>query len=533
MPLFASLSKTEAFSDAQDPSSKQPGFPPTAVQFYSTKSIDLTSNSIKKYQSQSSSFAPLSYDAVTIQTSIADAITADASSTRNPPTKTNAGSGSSADSNANPNLGVWNCRINQGSSTPSELLKACLPSMNDLPTFILTLDLDEQNLNLVHPIMSTMLSNIIDYCTSIENGNGKVKDAENSNDTNSNENEFPVVPQGTTNLAQLKSTIFGKAPLDDSDGDGGDDSAQQVETGVNVNGPASSPISVNLIICGIFTKKKDVTYREKQAANLVSYHLQKFASALNCTLCFVRDEGIQEDSEDGVSGDAAVNSDGNGEIENGAGDRPGGAFRPRGMTVIEFGRSLKMVCVSAAWDEAVDADVDGFGVGGGDATEMGGEVQQLQQEQEQDGQQPSHYGPYDYDVDLINSVLLRGAGCPGVWNANTDSLWVALPPMSAADKEKLENNSTAGEQNAKARNGDQEWLGKLADSVNAYVGNSGGASDGKSVKSSMDQTVRTTRTSANGTVVTKKKVARKKPTASGDKKDSQDVQDFFAGLLNK
>jgi hypothetical protein len=228
-----------------------------------------------------------------------------------------------------------------------------------------------------------------------------------------------------------------------------------------------------------------------------------------------------------------VNSDGNGEIENGAGDRPGGAFRPRGMTVIEFGRSLKMVCVSAAWDEAVDADVDGFGVGGGDATEMGGEVQQLQQEQEQDGQQPSHYGPYDYDVDLINSVLLRGAGCPGVWNANTDSLWVALPPMSAADKEKLENNSTAGEQNAKARNGDQEWLGKLADSVNAYVGNSGGASDGKSVKSSMDQTVRTTRTSANGTVVTKKKVARKKPTASGDKKDSQDVQDFFAGLLNK
>jgi hypothetical protein len=168
-------------------------------------------------------------------------------------------------------------------------------------------------------------------------------------------------------------------------------------------------------------------------------------------------------------------------------------------------------------------------------------------------QQPSFYGPFDYDVDLINSVLLRGAGCPGVWNANTDSLWVALSSSSTSSSstsllsssdlqvastviagEKQDVNNVAKSSNFV--NGDQEWLEKLAESVNVYGSaiSSSATSEGKSIKSSTDQTVRTTRTSANNTVVTKKKVVKKKPSGSSDKKeDSQDVQDFFAGLLNK
>jgi hypothetical protein len=303
---------------------------------------------------------------------------------------------------------------------------------------------------------------------------------------------------------------------------------------------SNHPMSINLIICGIFTQKKELTYREKQAANLVSYHLQKYASDLNCTLCFLTDDG----SSNGVdsNGNGGGEKDESGEDATGKdpmNQKAGDAFRPKGMTVAEFGKKLRKVCVSASGVDTDQELEEGEGIVNVGSTDAGDGVEealghhQRQDEQEYDGQQPSYYGPYDYDIDLINSVLLRGAGCPGVWNANTDNLWVALPPStsspSAAEKEDSDVSKKSGK-------GDQEWLAKLADSVNAYVGSSSGgaAGDGKSVRSSMDQTVRTTRTSANNTVVTKKKVARKKPTgSSGDKKDSQDVQDFFAGLLNK
>jgi hypothetical protein len=213
-------------------------------------------------------------------------------------------------------------------------------------------------------------------------------------------------------------------------------------------------------------------------------------------------------------------------------------FRPKGLSVVEFAKSICNVYHgddSGAGETGQD-DLNALDVNVTSSSNNGWH------------QQPSFYVPFDYDVDLINSVLLRGAGCPGVWNANTDSLWVALPlppssssspsasllPLSPLQNDNsVENHATKSSNLAK---GDQEWLEKLAESVNLYAGTtSGGASEGKSVKSSMDQTIRTTRTSANNTVATKKKVVKKKPSATGDKKggDSQDVQDFFAGLLNK
>ncbi len=421
--------------------------------------------------------------------------------------------------------------------------------------------------------MASMLSNVLEYCTFVETGAGgtgtgagtaEEDDDDEEEESNSKskltyrEHELSSVSQGTTNLSQLKSTIFGKAPLDGSDGDENKIDYDPNHGGVS-SSSSSSLISINLIICGIFGKKKEVTYREKQAANLVSYHLQKYASALNCSLYFLREDGKpkHEKGDGHEEGDEEDEGGGGRGDEENINERPGDAFRPRGMTVLEFGRNLKKMCVSDSWDDVgtfesdadLDVDVDGYSAAirndvrpqrlhGSGAESAPGPGQQ----------QPSHYGPYDYDVDLINSVLLRGAGCPGVWNANTDSLWVALP-SSSTDKDKVGgdegSHSKTGEEangakaNANNNAGDQEWLTKLADSVNAYVGSSsmggGSGSDGKSVRSSMDQTVRTNRTSANGTVVTKKKVARKKPAggASGDKKDSQDVQDFFAGLLNK
>ena len=621
MPLFASLAKTEAFSNQQNAKSmsmSQPGFPPTAVQFYSTKSIDLTSNSITRdgndnandendhnhdktsTSTSAPSFAPLTYQAVTIDTSTSASVSVSASTGRND--KNDGDTDSSGYSN--PNLGIWNCKIhnanvsvdtndstnmndnmNDNANTnmmPSELLKACLPTMNKIPTFILTLDLDEANLDQVHPIMSTMLKNIIAYCSAIlERENNRVKassthnDGDNNGNGNSNgngnrngngseekEEKFNSIqdilseteslpPQGTTNLIQLKTCIFGKAPLDESSFP---HTIQELELdsegSYSHSNSHSRSFNVNIIICGIFSQKTDVTatYREKQAINLLSYHLQKYAADLNCSLCFLKHkdrdnhkDGMGDDDDDDdahrddddAHNDVEGNNDGDGK---GNSDQGGGnAYRPSGMSVLELGKTLYNICHFASGNDASENDDNDNDAG---TSTTGGDDDVADEElakQPRSHSQPSHYGPYDYDIDLINSVLLRGAGCPGVWNANTDSLWVALPPSSlssspspspALGQSKIDSKTVESK-------ADQEWLSKLADSVSAYVGG-GSGSDGKSIRSNMDQTVRTTRTSSNNTVVTKKKVARKKPASdSGDKKDSQDVQDFFAGLLNK
>ena len=574
MPLFASLSKTKAFSETVGKSNKQgtssssPAFPPTAIQFYSTKSIDLQHQSIINHahattgtsgngaSTTENKFAPLTYHTSTI------AHSSNAANT----TSTN-----TTEANANnrtidnPDLALWNCHIQPDSQTPSELLKACHShpasctssknknsNSNCIPTFLLTLDLDSHNsesgLGSIQPIVKSMLQNIILYCRSI------------ANSTNVGSGSAAGTGNGT-HLKTLESTIFGKAPLSEEN-----DTKGQYTPAENTTAAVAAPttssekeiraaanVQVNIVICGIMAAKQDegTSYREKQAVNLISYHLQKFSSEINCTLCFMRDHDSSDDH--GENGNSNNNDDKdhiNKDAEKGKGEMKVDAFRPKGLSLVEFSKALRRLCVADSEQEGGDDDDNDDEVEDGEVGGGNGDVGQGQNEgegadsslsgqhQQHQHQQPSIYAPFDYDVDLINSVLLRGAGCPGVWNANTDSLWVALPQTSASGSSNMESNTAATATNANGAlavsDGDQEWLGKLAESVSAYVGNSGGSgSDGKSIRSSMDQTTRTTRTSANNTVATKKKVVRKKPSATGDKKeDSKDVHDFFAELLN-
>ena len=594
MPLFASLSKTKAFSETvgkskQGTSSSSPAFPPTAIQFYSTKSIDLQRQSIINHANGSTSgtsgtrstgasfteyqFAPLTYHTSTIA-----AHSSNAANTANNNNNNNTNTTEQANANNrtvdNPDLALWNCHIKPDSQTPSELLKACHPctstknknsNSNCIPTFLLTLDLDSHNsesgLGSIQPIVKSMLQNIILYCRSIANS---------SNSSNMGSGTGTGTGTGSgTHLKTLESTIFGKAPLsEENDAKGlytlaeNTTSAPTSSTEKEIRAAANVNVQVNIVICGIMAAKQDegTSYREKQAVNLISYHLQKFASEINCTLCFMRDhDSIGDDDDDGENGNnnddkdninkGARNQGGGGDTEKERGEMKVDAFRPKGLSLVEFSKALRRLCVADFEqeggdddddDEDEDGDVGGDNgdVGQGQNEGEGADDSLSGQHQQHQHQQPSIYAPFDYDVDLINSVLLRGAGCPGVWNANTDSLWVALPPTSAPGSSNMESNAAATATNASdalaVSDGDQEWLGKLAESVSAYVGNSGGSgSDGKSIRSSMDQTTRTTRTSANNTVATKKKVVRKKPSATGDKKeDSKDVHDFFAELLN-
>jgi hypothetical protein len=66
------------------------------------------------------------------------------------------------------------------------------------------------------------------------------------------------------------------------------------------------------------------------------------------------------------------------------------------------------------------------------------------------------YGPGKQQDDLIETVLLRNAHCPGNWEASTDSLWKALPVATGTGEDTVATNETKG---------DDSWLTALRDSV--------------------------------------------------------------------
>ncbi|GFH55110.1 hypothetical protein CTEN210_11586 [Chaetoceros tenuissimus] len=371
-------------------------------------------------------------------------------------------------------LGIWNCHCQIENSLPMKLCQEITGQV----LFLCTVDLD--CLNDLQSILHSMLENIKGYV------------AASSHDSS------PEGSSGSTLLSQLKQCTFGKAPLEES-----------MDNLWNIPVKDGQDANVNIcILCMLPKGNKEITYRDKQAINLISYHLQKYCSEINCTLAYL--EPIQK----------VVEGDNEQEDESKV-ERKGDAFLPKGLTMKEFMKEIHSLCLGSNKEGENDQDITSQT-----------EDQQEEGENDQDSStlhtQVSIFRPYEYDVDLINSVLLRGAGCPGVWNANTDSLWNALPPTHQEKSDKVMD--TVSEE---ASNGDHEWLQKLADSVSAYVGAAGSGKDDKSVRSTMDQTIKTTRTTA--TAATKKKVIRKKPRPSGgsEKEDNKDVQDFFAGLLNK
>lgn len=458
MALFASLAKTEAFSELQDSSKHNPAYPTTAVQLYGSRCIHFLSDSIlstdcenSKSQHQRKIYETLTYQAIQVQdTSLAiDDMKQD---------------------HSRPNFGVWDCQIQPTNNTnlPTQILQSVL--RGSIPTFILVLNLDDPPS--VYPHLTSMIDTIIGYSTSIE--------------------EHSPSNDGTTDLLSLHSVKFGKAPLNRQN-----DMENNQETDKDI-----PKRHLKIVICGILSKysPKDATYKEKQAMNLLSYHLQKYASDINCSLCFVNSSPTEEEEEENDEQDSdhlEVRSD---------------ALRPKGMSVQELCQILKRICS----DESTTR--------GKESMDNDDAVLKEDDMEKDSNDNTAIYYPFEYDVDLINSVLLRGAGCPGVWNANTDDLWVALPPptlTSVKDASAIDPNTSVNEK----RGGDEEWLTKLADSVNAHVGAVGGT-DASSILSPTGMSV----SASNGTTpkVTKKRVVKKKP--SGDKGD---VQDFFASLINK
>lgn len=162
---------------------------------------------------------------------------------------------------------------------------------------------------------------------------------------------------------------------------------------------ADEKVKFSLMICAIVpavrnTSNSNDAYKETQALNLVLYHLRKYAASLNATLCFVRQAELGPDETE---------------------DQPT-------MMVNEF---------AFTWLEWV----------------LGKEVES-----------PAMYSAGKHQEDLIESVLLRNASCPGHWEASKDSLWKALPPTIEVATEHIKREKPESV-------GDEVWLAKLRDSV--------------------------------------------------------------------
>ena len=201
---------------------------------------------------------------------------------------------------------------------------------------------------------------------------------------------------------------------------------------------ADEKVKFALMICAIAAPTRNNSkdaYKETQAQNLVLYHLRKFAASLQATLCFVR---LSEEK---------------GPAEDSAEDQPA-------MLVNEFAFAWLEWVLGKTYDS------------------------------------PALYGPDKHQQDdLIESVLLRNASCPGQWDASSDSLWKALPPP---------DETAAAERTNKPRSvGDEVWLGKLRDSVE----------------------------SANVGAAQTRSPKPEATTPGGAQRDEKEVSDFFKNLL--
>jgi len=166
--------------------------------------------------------------------------------------------------------------------------------------------------------------------------------------------------------------------------------------------PAESDEKINfalMIVAIVPTAGNNTTsteaYKTTQAQSLLLYHLRKYAAALNGSLCFVQDSATSD-----------------------------GAEQNQATMSIE-----QLANVWKEWAQSIDI-LDS----------------------------PAMYTPGKHQIDLIESVLLRNAHCPGHWEASKDSIWKALPPVKDAGKNEFIKNEASG---------DDLWLCTLRDSVAA------------------------------------------------------------------
>ena len=432
-----------------------------------------------------------------------------------------------------PNLGIWDVRLpdascggggcgnvdgtggtdkDKSTGLVNRLLQKVLsspPQSAAFSTVIFALDLADPAT--VHPAMEAMVAALLRRFDASTDGSSKTKASASAS------------ASATTRLAKLRSTKFGTAP----------EQSEEAPSKASPGGAGSVDTKIALIICcavpptptelgteGGGPSVAPQSFQEKQVISLVHYHLHRFASEVDCTLAFVRPD------DDGAASVPSVEEEGGGNSATAAAKSKGSI---PSMTVSELAGVVSRVAsgmTPVEEEEKANDDDDEAG------TEEGQEGKDGEGSAATAGlEQPPIFVPGSHDDDLIGSVLLRNASCPGVWDAAKDDLWKALPSTKAGG----DGDTTASDKKKDVKVGgaaaDEAWLSKLAASLPAQGATSTG--DDASVKTSKSSKSSAT---AGGSSLVKASVKKKKPSkASSTKAETKndDPTSFFESLMKK
>jgi hypothetical protein len=187
-------------------------------------------------------------------------------------------------------------------------------------------------------------------------------------------------------------------------------------------------------------------YRDRQVRALLTYHLRRYAAALNASLVFVRHYGGASDDDDTTLSLGEEERRGTQEQQ----EQQQPSVPVHHLPVIWRDLALG----KPVWKGEVDGGVAELvlpgraSAGSDDGNEVG----------EEESGYSLIYGPGNHNEELIETVLLRSAHYPGHWDASQHSVWKILQTD--------ENRKTASSNTKKAVEvGDEAWLAQLRDSV--------------------------------------------------------------------
>lgn len=314
----------------------------------------------------------------------------------------------------NPDLGVWNCRVSRGTDKQALVDNLLAEVGKKAKAFCMAVDLADPSQ--VEPTISLLQNALVRHLI------------ENPPDS---DEKAPTRETATTTLEQLQATEFGKANEDKENTSGNKEVAKINES--------FKSITTTLMICvqvppeDVHTTDDAEAYKKKQAQALVIYHLRKFAAALNCSLAFV--QAPSPSSRTNASHSPTKDSK--------------QATPPASSTLASQQPVVDIDTLSKWWrDVAEDNKV----------WETEGDEPMGEEEATPETVVTAAplYGPGKHQEDLIESVVLRTAHYPGHWDANKDSLWVALPsPQDTVVSESA------------VQSGDQGWLTQVRESIAA------------------------------------------------------------------
>lgn len=530
MTLFAALTAKDGDASSSSSSSS----PPEAIQLHSDRVLDFLNGAAFRLKMKSASsksggeqkersaaaanatsaeggqsryFSALGYQA--IQTQQDDGPL---------PNKAGAGAVSTAQRHSRPDLGVWDCRVdNRGAEAAALLLKRVVLgkkkqqakekvaakgdgeekkgeemadagdrheiSSSDGPSPPVVMAVDISNPAEVQPVVEQMRSVLLEVYDSDE------KAAPNIN---------PRQTQCTTSINALKSSVFGKTLN---------------QKAVKADSPSPSEQNIALILAVIVSSTTNAAastsaaeeFVEKQARALLLYHLHKFCLEVDCTLCFVSDRP--------TSAADVVVGEGDGK-EAASTDNDPLLGRNTAMSIDELGKVIRRVAMGLTPVEH------------NDTTDSAEGKDEAKEEGKKGARPPSLHAPGSHDADLIHGAYLRNASCEGRWDAGKDDLQVALSPPSKTSKTKSKDGKAA------TGGGDEEWLSQLASSI----GLSPEAVGEALTPSAADREDRRKQLK-KGQLVKKRPAQKRKSVAARGKdskpKDEKEVMNFFDNLLKK